>query len=70
MNKNEGHESKISNNFQILIPKEFRNAIGLKVGDTLVWGYDETKKQITLTPIPSSITAELFKIGKMDAESN
>lgn len=53
-------DSKLSEKFQVSIPEEIRKSSGLKPGDKLVWEWDDDKKQIVITPIPSSVADALF----------
>ncbi|HEY4695858.1 MAG TPA: AbrB/MazE/SpoVT family DNA-binding domain-containing protein [Candidatus Hydromicrobium sp.] len=51
---------KISNKFQIAIPKKIRNIIGLSAGDTLIIDVDENR--IILTPLTKKYTDYSHKL--------
>jgi bifunctional DNA-binding transcriptional regulator/antitoxin component of YhaV-PrlF toxin-antitoxin module len=68
MSKKDNPESIISDKFQVRIPKVIQEKAKLKTGDTLIWQYDEEKKQIIITPIPNNMTDELFDIGRIGEE--
>jgi AbrB family looped-hinge helix DNA binding protein len=53
-------DSKVSDKFQVSVPEEIRRSSGIKPGDKLVWEWDDEKKQIIITPIPSSVADALF----------
>ena len=63
MRKNEVIENKVTDKYQTVVPKEIREKAGIEKGDTLVWKYDESKKQIIIIPIPRNISDSLLKLG-------
>lgn len=57
------HESKVTDKHQTIIPKSARLEGNVSVGDTLVWEWDESKKQFIVTPVPSKVSEFLFQLG-------
>lgn len=55
-------EAKLSSKNQIVIPREAREALGLKPGDSLL--VDITKYGITLTPKPKNWEKAIRGLGK------
>lgn len=56
-------ESVIKEKCQITLPAYIRENAGLKVGDVLLWEYDEVSKTITAIPKPGSFTDALAGLG-------
>ena len=57
-------ESEIRTKFQITIPDDIRKKANLKVGDKLIWQYDEVHQEIIVMPKPKSFTDKLWGLGK------
>jgi len=57
-------ESEIRIKYQITIPDEIREKANLKVGDKLMWQYDEARQEIIVMPKPKSFTDKLWGLGK------
>lgn len=61
---NSAKESIIREKYQVTLPTFIRNSANLKIGDTLLWEYDEKSNTITAIPKPKSFTAALSGLGK------
>lgn len=57
-------ESEIRTKYQITIPEDIRKKANLKVGDKLIWQYDEVHQEIIVMPKPKSFTDKLWGLGK------
>lgn len=57
-------ESDIRQRFQTTIPQEIREKASLNVGDTLLWMYDDIRKEIIVMPKPKRFTDAIFGLGK------
>ena len=57
-------ESEIRTKYQITIPEDIRKKANLKVGDKLIWQYDEVHQEIIVMPKPKSLTDKLWGLGK------
>ena len=57
-------ESEIRTKYQITIPDDIRKKANLKVGDKLIWQYDESRQEIIVMPKPKSFSDKLWGLGK------
>jgi bifunctional DNA-binding transcriptional regulator/antitoxin component of YhaV-PrlF toxin-antitoxin module len=56
--------SVINHHYQTEIPQEIAAKIEAKIGDELIWDYDETSATIFIIKKPQSFTRELEGLGK------
>lgn len=56
-------ESVIREKFQITLPGWIRESAGLRIGDVLLWEYDEVTGTMTAIPKPKSFTEALAGLG-------
>ncbi|HEY0828485.1 MAG TPA: AbrB/MazE/SpoVT family DNA-binding domain-containing protein [Bacilli bacterium] len=57
-------ESEIRIRYQITIPEEIRTRAKLNIGDSLLWQYDEIRREIIVMPKPKSFSDKLWGLGK------
>ena len=57
-------ESEIRQRFQTTIPQEIREKANLNIGDTLLWMYDDVRKEIIVMQKPKRFSDAIFGLGK------
>jgi bifunctional DNA-binding transcriptional regulator/antitoxin component of YhaV-PrlF toxin-antitoxin module len=57
-------ESEIRQRYQITIPQEIREKANLNIGNTLLWMYDDFRKEIILMQKPKRFSDAIFGLGK------
>jgi bifunctional DNA-binding transcriptional regulator/antitoxin component of YhaV-PrlF toxin-antitoxin module len=58
-------ESEIRQRYQTTVPQEVRERMGLEVGDSLLWTYDEERDEIRIIKKPQSFSDSLWGLGSL-----
>jgi bifunctional DNA-binding transcriptional regulator/antitoxin component of YhaV-PrlF toxin-antitoxin module len=63
-------ESEIRQRYQTTVPQEIRDRMGLEIGDSLLWAYDQEKDEIRIIKKPQSFSDSLWGLGSLINKEN